>query len=56
MAEGVPRERRATTCPGDGSERRPADPTVDLQKTDNCARGCDYMHGCGSVNVNEAGC
>ena len=32
MAEGVPRERRATTCRGDGSERRPADPTVDLQK------------------------
>ena len=32
MAEGVPRERRATTCRGDGSERRPSDPTVDLQK------------------------
>ena len=32
MAEGVPRERRATTCRGDGSERRPTDPTVDLQK------------------------
>ena len=32
MAEGVPRERRATTCRGDGSERRPADPTVGLQK------------------------
>ena len=32
MAEGVLRERRATTCRGDGSERRPADPTVDLQK------------------------
>ena len=32
MAEGVPRERRATTCRGNGSERRPADPTVDLQK------------------------
>ena len=32
MAEGVPRERRATTCRGDGSERRPADPTVSLQK------------------------
>ena len=32
MAEGVPREWRATTCRGNGSERRPADPTVDLQK------------------------
>ena len=32
MAEGVPRERRATTCRGDGSERRPSDPSVDLQK------------------------
>ena len=32
MAEGVPRERRATTCRGDGSERRASDPTVDLQK------------------------
>ena len=32
MAEGVPRERRTTTCRGNGSERRPADPTVDLQK------------------------
>ena len=32
MAEGVPLERRATTCRGDGSERSPADPTVDLQK------------------------
>ena len=32
MAEGVPRERRTTTCRGDGSERRPTDPTVDLQK------------------------
>ena len=32
MAEGVPRERRATTCRCNGSERRPADPTVDLQK------------------------
>ena len=32
MAEGVPRERRATTCRSNGSERRPADPTVDLQK------------------------
>ena len=32
MAEGVPRERRATMCRGDGSERRPADPTVGLQK------------------------
>ena len=32
MAEGVPRERRATTCRGDGSERRPSDHTVDLQK------------------------
>ena len=32
MAEGVPRERRATTCRGDGSERRSSDPTVDLQK------------------------
>ena len=32
MAEGVPRERRATTCRDDGSERRPTDPTVDLQK------------------------
>ena len=32
MAEGVPRERRATTCRGDGSERMPANPTVDLQK------------------------
>ena len=32
MAEGVPRERRATTCRGNGSERRPVDPTVDLQK------------------------
>ena len=32
MTEGVPRERRATTCRGDGSERRPSDPTVDLQK------------------------
>ena len=32
MAEGMPRERRATTCQGDGSERRPSDPTVDLQK------------------------
>ena len=32
MAEGVPRERRATTFRGDGSERRPSDPTVDLQK------------------------
>ena len=31
MAEGVPRERRATTCRDDGSERRPTDPTVDLQ-------------------------
>ena len=31
MAEGVPRERRATTCRGNGSERRPADPTADLQ-------------------------
>ena len=32
MTEGVPREWRATTCRGDGSERRPTDPTVDLQK------------------------
>ena len=32
MAEGVPRERIATTCRGNGSERRPTDPTVDLQK------------------------
>ena len=32
MAEAVPRERRATTCRCDGSERRPTDPTVDLQK------------------------
>ena len=32
MAEGVPRERRATTCRCNGSERRPSDPTVDLQK------------------------
>ena len=32
MAEGVPRERKATTCRGNDSERRHADPTVDLQK------------------------
>ena len=35
MADGVPRERRATTCRrdgSDGSERMPTDPTVDLQK------------------------
>ena len=32
MAEGVPRERRATTCRDDGSERMHTDPTVDLQK------------------------
>ena len=32
MAEDVPRERSATTCRGDVSDRRPADPTVDLQK------------------------
>ena len=56
MAEGVPRERRANTGRGNGSERRHADPTVDLQKSDNCARGCDFTHGCASVNVNEAGC
>ena len=57
MAEDVPRERRATTCRGNGSERRPADPTVDLQKQITTgARGCDFTHGCASVNVNEAGC
>ena len=32
MAEGVPHKRRATTCRGDGSERRPTEPIVDLQK------------------------
>ena len=32
MAEGVQRERRATTCRGDGIEREPIDPTVDMQK------------------------
>ena len=28
----MPRERRATTCRGDGIERMPTEPTVDLQK------------------------
>ena len=32
MADGVPRERRATPCRCDGSDRRPTDHTVDLQK------------------------
>ena len=32
MANGVPRERRATPCRCDGSDRRPTDHTVDLQK------------------------
>ena len=32
MADGVPRERRATPCRCDGSDRRPTDHTVDLEK------------------------
>ena len=32
MADGVPRKQRATPCRGDGSDRRPTDHTVDLQK------------------------
>ena len=32
MADGVQRERRATPCRCDGSDRRPTDHTVDLQK------------------------
>ena len=32
MADGVPRERRATPCRCDGSDRRHTDHTVDLQK------------------------
>ena len=31
MAEGVPRERRATLCRDEGTDRRPTDTTVDLQ-------------------------
>ena len=47
MADGVPRERRATPCRDYGSDHRPADPTVDLPK--NIARGCDFSHGCASI-------
>ena len=50
MAEGVPRERRATLCRDEGNDRYPIDPTGDVQKTDNCARGCDFTHGCASSN------
>ena len=32
MADGVPREQRATPCRGDGSDRRSTDHTTDLQK------------------------
>ena len=32
MADGVPSERRATPCRGDGSDRKPTDHTVALQK------------------------
>ena len=53
MAEGVPRERRATTCRGDGSERRPSDPTVDLQK-EITALACDFTNGCASSNIDKA--
>ena len=54
MAEGLPCERRATTCRGDGSERRPTDATVDLQKRDNCACGCDFTNVCACSNIDKA--